>query len=287
MPSPRPRRHVLRSQAFSPCRGSSVGSARKSRRRREPWERSIHVDRNPRWVSCSSVSYSYSGRAMCSTSATCSARVRGQVGPAMTWVNAATLMPDSGRDGSTSGGSSGWRHAHVWHAALRSFDPPALPVRAFPGSLLGKAARRLTKPFIESGSTAFIASGTNVGTGRRKHPNAQAKTASNSGYHHGQALSLISSERRERVRLVGFRRRASASHTQPLSRCRCWARRCLVSPKQTWLVAISRGISPPLPAATLIGLVPNSGSTPPCGATRDAAEVTAVPTSPSRASRRV
>ena len=36
MASPRPRRCAPRSQAFSPCRGSDPGSARKSRHRREP-----------------------------------------------------------------------------------------------------------------------------------------------------------------------------------------------------------------------------------------------------------
>ena len=36
IPSPRPTRYALRSQAMSPCRGSDPGSARKPRRRREP-----------------------------------------------------------------------------------------------------------------------------------------------------------------------------------------------------------------------------------------------------------
>src|SRR5277367_7086252 len=36
MASPRPTRYAPRSQAFSPCRGSDPGSARKPRHRREP-----------------------------------------------------------------------------------------------------------------------------------------------------------------------------------------------------------------------------------------------------------
>ncbi|MDW6065310.1 hypothetical protein SAZ11_55340 [Streptomyces sp. FXJ1.4098] len=79
-----------------------------------------------------------------------------------------------------------------------------------------------------------------------------------------------------------------ASVAQPGSRGRPSRPRSWISPWHTWLVAMSSAnSSPSVPAATLIGLVPNSGVRPWHGATLDAAEVIAQPTIPAAAMARL
>ncbi|SKS15785.1 Uncharacterised protein [Mycobacteroides abscessus subsp. abscessus] len=65
------------------------------------------MERAPRWQSSTKASYSTAGLDKSRTWAPCSASTRPTTGPAITCVMAATLMPDSGREGLVSAGSSG------------------------------------------------------------------------------------------------------------------------------------------------------------------------------------